>query len=491
MTTFLATLCAAWLVGQAPVDAPLPPDVDAAVAIVRAFDAAWAADDVAAMMRPIAGDFGCELFGQVGVADLEATLRQLHDDLGESRSITHVLGTHVDGPIVSVFVRRELLRADPAHGAGETIDLVFHMRASESGEMRIVGMEELDVPALERMRSETYTGAAGALRLPLPAGWLAVPAPPSGPCIEHLRLRRDGLSTELDIMLVNECTPIDLARALETDLDAFLRRTPLGKVESIEPTTVAGLPARRALARYDGAGCGLAGKNAEAGTRPRRLLRTYVLVDRTLLLAFDLRVDARDARERERELETMLSALTITLPADEGLAARLARERFGDASACGQFVRDDVGFAIDVGSAYRMLPVATNAAFTLHVTRADGTGPDVRIDAIRVLDADQDLESFVAADDVAFAERMKRLGRNASPGAVDRFGDAPRVLLASRSTSAGLAGGASTSTGVAELVLYLKRGGVLFTLRWNGPPTAEDDAKFMLRQLLDGIALDP
>lgn len=482
MTAILAALCF-WLAPcQAPVDPALPPDADAAVATVRAFDAAWAANDVAAMMRPIAGDFGCELFGQVGVADLEATLRQLRDDLGESRSVTHVLGTHVDGSIVSVFVRRELRCLDPIDGAGEILDLVFHMRAAESGAMSIVGMEELDVPALERMRGDTYVGAAGALRLPLPAGWLAVPAPPSGPCIEHLRLRRDGLSTELDIMLVNECTPIDLARALETDLDAFLRRTPLGKVESIEPVTIAGLPARRARARYDGAGCGLAGKNAEAGARPRRLDRTYVLVDSTLLLAFDLRADARDASERARELEQMLAALTIELPADEGLAARLARERFGSADACGHFERPDIGFSIDVGSAYRMLPVATNAVFTLHVTRTGGPGPDVRIDAIRVLDATQDLESFVAADDLAFAERLRRLGRFASPARVDVVAESPRTLRAVRQAS---------QTGPAETALYLKREGVLFTLRWNGTSTDAEDADRMLRALLDGIVLDP
>ncbi|MBK6939874.1 MAG: hypothetical protein IPH13_06640 [Planctomycetes bacterium] len=480
MTSILVALCF-WLAPSQAQVAP-PPDVDAAVATLRDFDAGWAANDVAAMMQPIAGDFGCELFGQVGVADLEATLRQLRDDLGESRSVTHVLGTHVDGPIVSIFVRRELRRLDPTDGAGEILDLVFHMRAAESGAMAIVGMEELDVAALERMRGDTYVGAAGSLRLPLPAGWLAVPSPPSGPCIEHLRLRRDGLSTELDIMLVNECTPIDLARALETDLDAFLRRTPLGKVETIEPVTIAGLPARRAKARYDGAGCGLAGKNAEAGTRPRRLDRIYVLVDSTLLLAFDLRADARDSREREREFERMLAALTIDLPADEGLAARLARNRFGSAAACGRFDRPDIGFAIDVGSAYRMLPVATNAVFTLHVTRSAGAGPDVRIDAIRVLDPSQDLESFVAADGVAFDERMKRLGRLASPARVDEVAASPRTLRAVRQAS---------QTGPAETALYLRREGVLFTLRWNGSSADADDADRMLRALLDGIVLVP
>lgn len=492
----LASLLYVALTVQAPA-APPPPDVDAAVATVRAFDAAWAANDVDAMMQPIAGDFGCELFGQVGVADLEATYRQLREDLGESRCVTQILGTHVDGPIVSVFVRREFVRSDPAHGRGETIDVVFHMRASPTGTMTIVGMEELDVAALDRMRGDTYSGAAGALRLTIPDGWLAVPAPPSGPCIEHLRLRRDGLSTELDVMLVNECSPIDLARALETDLESFLRRTPLGKIETIEATQVAGLPARRAEARYDGAGCGLAGKNADAGDRPRRLVRTYVLVDRTLLLAFDLRADADAARDRERELDRLLSTLTLTLPADEGLAARLARDRFGSADACGHFERTDVGFSIDVGSAYRLLPVATNAVFTLHVTPASGVGPDVRIDAIRVLDSEQDVESFAAADDVAFAERMKRLGRTALPSEVDRLGDAPGSLRIARRTTTQVLPRPdaplpdASRTGPAETVLYLKRGGVLFTLRWNGSFAAAADAELVLRELLDGITLDP
>jgi hypothetical protein len=476
-----ALLHLAWAL--APLQVPgasASPDVDAAIATVRAFDPAWAQGDIAGMMGPIAGDFGCELFGQVGVAELEATFRQLHEDLAESRCETQVLGTHVEGPIVSLFVRRSFQRADPARGPGETIDVVFHMRADAAGAMTIVGMEELDVAALDRLRGASYHGAGGALSLTIPDGWMAVPAPPSGPCIEHLRLRRDGLSTELDVMLVNECLPIDLARALETDLDAFLNRTPLGKIEAIEPCTVAGLPARRAEARYDGAGCGLAGKNADAGTRPRRLLRTYVLLDRTLLLAFDLRTDAQDFGARRREFERLLDSMTVTQDEHEGLAARLARERFGSATECGRFERADVGFSIDVAASYRMLPVATNAVFTLHVTPNGVAGPDVRIDAIRVLDASQELETFAAADDVAFTERMRRLGRSAQSGLVEVLLESPRTLRARRETARG---------GPCETTLYLKREGVLFTLRWNGPATDAAVADRMLQQLLDGIEL--
>lgn len=443
--------------------------------VLESFDPAWADSDLDALMDPVSPSFGCEIYGQIDPVRLKLVYADLIADLAGSRCSTEIHSLADDGKVIQAYVCR-LFHASDDTLLEEQCQLIYLRR--ERARIRIVGLEEFDHEGFEAIADGRYRSATTLLSFAIPEQTFVVPRPRVGFALEHLLLRGEQLQTEIELLLIRTSSPFQLAPALDHDLRDWERRNAPAKIELLTDLKVSGFPARKAVARYRGSECSLDGGSQQA--EQRHLVRVYVQLDETYLLAVDLRTPSKLLKSASRDFDRLLDSFRVELPEGETYAGAVRQQHGFNRLSERRFENRAAGIQVEAPPGFELELSESSSLFSLRALRADGTPSAVRIDGVELIDPAVSLDEMIAVDDAAyqrFSEEsaLKKSTRSREVGGqsavqVDRLPD-------------------SDPAGRLETVVYLTSGAFIITVRIAGSVDEIRDAQQDLEAILDSISI--
>ncbi|MFH0944371.1 MAG: hypothetical protein V2A76_04160 [Planctomycetota bacterium] len=371
-------------------------DYPAVKALLTRFDAAWSRADLDAIMEPVSPLFGCELYGKVDPVQLQTVYEDLLQQLAGSRCETHVLGLKDDGHLIQAVVCRRYT-SQGRDLLEEQCHLIYLRK--ELATLRIVGLEEFEHEGLEAIQGNRYVSPNSMFSFEIPEQTFVVPRPRIAFALEHVLLRGEELQSEFEIFLLATARPFDLDQALDHDLEEWVRTNAPAKIEKLTRTKVAGYPARRADARFDGSECSLGGRNERV--TERRLTRVYAQLDPSVLLAIDLRGLPRNRDSDQAMLKDLLQSIRIDCPEGQKYGDELSRRRGWGRLQGATFANDAAGFSLRAPPGFALELSHGGSLFSLNAIRPAPDAPLIRIDGIAMLDQSMSLDDMIEVDNAA------------------------------------------------------------------------------------------
>lgn len=402
------------------------PASDDARRIVLAFDDAWRARDVEAMMANVSSEFGCNFYGGISADQLRRSFVKLLAAMPDSRCESQLLRLAEAGRTVQVYVRRDFFcnRSHPAGAAVaadalETQCQVVYLQR-EDAEWEIVALEEFDPDALGRVVDGRFVDPDSGLSLALPADMFVVTAPRFG-SLCRLVLRGEDLHGEILVSLDLFPEPFSLEPAFDHDLRDWQSRLHDGDIARRRPFSIGKHPAFRADGTYRGGACSL--RPQEPGeSLPRTFARVYAQPDPAVLLAFLFDAESRISDRLAPKLDALLRSVELAAAPGKTYGDALrSRLGFGPIAA-GVYRCEATGFAITAPAGFTVERVPSAGCFRLLLRRA-GDSFAVSIEANRMIDPDCDPGKIAEDDDEAFLDAVRE-----SAGPEARVGHA-RVAL--------------------------------------------------------------